>query len=108
MEPEGPVGSQRVSLEFFDGAGRRVGLEGRVASQSRGAMCLDLPVGEAALGLVRGLQLHGRRAQAQVQMWEIGGKGAGVYAPCSVQPGTALQFEIAFPDLGPCLARAEV
>jgi hypothetical protein len=169
MDPVGPDTSQRVSLEFFDGAGRRVGLEGRVAAQSRGTMCLDLPVGEAALGLVRGLQLqirlhdpHGdlrfmagvidvamgssvevriqlpdpfdqlqarrfrrfevllparctridasgvAREQYQVQMWEIGGKGAGILAPCGVPSGTVLQFEVALPDLGPCFARAEV
>ncbi len=169
MDPVGPEGSQRVSLEFFDGAGKRLGLDGRVASQSRGALCLELPVGDAALGLVRGQQLQVRlhdphgdlrfmagvldvamgssvevrvqlpdpfdqlqarrfrrfevllaarctrldaagvaREQYDVRIWEIGGKGAGVYAPCSVQPGTALQFEIALGDLGQCFARAEV
>lgn len=167
VSPENNI--QRVSLEFFDPAGRRAALDGRVVAISRDAMRLDLPASEGALALRRGLELrvrlhdpHGdlrfmaaivdlamgssvelriqlpdhfsqlqarrfRRFDArlsavctridaggvarepyQVQTWEIGGKGAGVLAPCAVSPGTVLLFDVELPGLGRCRTRAEV
>jgi PilZ domain len=169
MDPLGPDGGQQVSLEFFDPAGRRLALEGRVVAQSSGAMRLELQASEEALRLTRGVQLqlrlhdpHGdlrfmasvidvamgssvevrvrlpehfdqlqarrfRRFDArlparctrvdgngvlceqyQVETWEIGGKGAGLFGPCAMPSGTVLQFEVHLPELGACLARAEV
>jgi hypothetical protein len=60
MADVSPDSIQRVSLEFFDAAGRRATLEGRVVAISKDAMRLDLPPSEGALALKRGLELRVR------------------------------------------------
>ncbi len=91
MADVSPDGIQRVSLEFFDSAGRRTALEGRLVAISKGAMRLDLPASEAALALRRGLELR-------VRLHDPHGDLRFMAPVVDVAMGSSLELKIQLPD----------